>query len=118
MVSRTEDPRVGQMFQQSCKEEQAKLDALPSFSSQWLQLLSKLKDLECNKEDNGVCCRTQYKIVNGNIVKQVEEFPFMARIHIKTGFGTSAFCGATLKHLNLAIEEPKPGDIAVTAVSL
>ena len=25
--------------------------------------------------------------------------------------------GAPLKHLNLAIEEPKPGDIAVTAVS-
>ena len=85
------------------KEEQAKLEALPSFSSQWLELLSKLMGLECNKKENGVCCRTQYKIVNGNIVKQVEELPFMARIHIKTGFGTSAFCGATLIHSTLLL---------------
>ena len=85
------------------KEEQAKLEALPSFSSQWLQLLSKLKGLECKKKENGVCCRTQYKIVNRNIVKRVEEFPFMARIHIKTGFGTSAFCGATLIHSTLLL---------------
>ena len=45
----------------------------------------------------------QYKIVNGNIVKRVEEFPFIARIHIKTGFGTSAFCGATLIHSTLLL---------------
>ena len=85
------------------KSEQTKLDSLPSFSSEWLELLSKLKNLECNEKENGVCCRTQYKIVNGNIVKQVEEFPFIARIHIKTGFGSSAFCGATLIHSNLLI---------------
>ena len=76
---------------------------MPSFSSEWLELLSKLKNLECNEKEDGVCCRTQYKIVNGDIVKQVEEFPFIARIHIKTGFGSSAFCGATLIHSNLLI---------------
>ena len=40
------------------KEEQAKLDALTSFSPEWTALLTKLKQLECETEENGVCCNS------------------------------------------------------------
>ena len=39
--------------------EQTKLEALTSFSSDWLKLVSELKDLVCNKEAKGVCCKMQ-----------------------------------------------------------
>ena len=43
------------------KEEQAKLDALTSFSPEWTALLTKLKQLECKTERNGICCKTKGK---------------------------------------------------------
>ena len=46
----------------SFKEEQAKLDALTSFSPEWTALLSKLNQLECKTEENGVCCKTKGKL--------------------------------------------------------
>ena len=46
----------------SFKEEQAKLDALTSFSSEWTALLTKLNQLECKTEENGVCCKTKGKL--------------------------------------------------------
>ena len=44
------------------KEEQAKLDTLTSFSPEWTALLSKLNQLECKTEENGVCCNTKGKL--------------------------------------------------------
>ena len=44
------------------KEKQAKLDALTSFSSEWLELLSELKGLECEGAENGVCCKADGKL--------------------------------------------------------
>ena len=84
-------------------EKERKLNSLPSFSLPWLALDSKLKSLECNEKEKGVCCKIQYKIVNGTIVDRAERFPFIARIHIRTGFGSSSFCGATLVHPNLLL---------------
>ena len=46
----------------SFKEEQAKLDTLTSFSPEWTALLSKLNQLECKTEENGVCCKTKGKL--------------------------------------------------------
>ena len=44
------------------KEEQAKLDTLTSFSPEWTALLTKLNQLECKTEENGVCCKTKGKL--------------------------------------------------------
>ena len=84
-------------------QEEAKLDALPRFSPEWPKLASKLKGLECDEEADGVCCRTQFEIVGGKVVTRAEDFPFVARIHIKTGFATSQFCGASLIHSRLLL---------------
>ena len=46
----------------SFKEEQAKLDTLTSFSPEWTALLSKLNQLECKTEENGICCKTKGKL--------------------------------------------------------
>ena len=48
------------------KEEQAKLDALTSFSPEWTALLAELNQLECKTEENGVCCKTKGKL--GDII--------------------------------------------------
>ena len=84
-------------------QEEAKLGALPRFSPEWPKLATELKGLECDEEEDGVCCRTQFEIVGGELVTRVEDFPFVARIHIKTGFGTSSFCGASLIHWRLLL---------------
>ena len=84
-------------------QEEAKLDALPRFSPEWPKLASELKGLECDEEEDGVCCRTQFKIVGGVPVNRVEDFPFIARIHIKTGFLEEGFCGASLIHSRLLL---------------
>ena len=44
------------------KEQQAKLDALTSFSSEWLALYSELKGLECKGAEKGVCCKADGKL--------------------------------------------------------
>ena len=46
----------------SFKEEQAKLDSLTSFSTEWFELLSELKGLECEGEKNGICCKAEGKL--------------------------------------------------------
>lgn len=132
------------------KEEQTKLDALPSFSSQWLEILSKLKDLECNVLDGQLHRWDRLAFFRDLIpgptnhesgqfyipivelfskegrsdlailrlafsVNRSEEtwIPFTAQVQEHPDYKK----GAPLKHLNLAIEEPKPGDTAITAVS-
>ena len=40
------------------KEEESKLETLTSLSSEWLQMVSRLKDLKCNGEENWVCCES------------------------------------------------------------
>ena len=79
-------------------QEKARLEALPPSSPEKANLALELKDLECDEETDGVCCRTQFEIVGGTIVDRVEDFPFIARIHFKTSFKTRSFCGATLIH--------------------
>ena len=46
----------------SFKEDQAKLDSLTSFSTEWFELLSELKGLECEGEKNGICCKAEGKL--------------------------------------------------------
>ena len=59
-------------------------------------LLETLKDLVCNKAKRGVCCGESFELVNGNIVESVEEMPFIARLRMKTGFGSYNICGASI----------------------
>ena len=59
-------------------------------------ILEELKAMVCNKGDKGVCCRENFEIVNGNTVRNIEEVPFIARLSLKTGFGSHATCGAIL----------------------
>ena len=33
------------------------MDALTSFTTEWLMLVSRLADLKCNAKNNWVCCR-------------------------------------------------------------
>ena len=84
-------------------QELGKLETLPSSSPERDALALNLKHLECNEEAEGVCCRTEYEIVGGVRVNRVEDFPFIARIHIKTGFLEQAFCGASLIHSELLL---------------
>ena len=84
-------------------QEEAKLDDLPRFSPDWAKLKIKIKGLECDEEANGVCCRTQFEIVGGELVTRVEDFPFIARINFKRGFGSRSFCGASLIHSRLLL---------------
>ena len=60
------------------------------------KLLSSFRQLICNQAENGICCEERFEIVNGQVVQKVEEMPFIARIHLKTGPFTSSFCGATI----------------------
>ena len=60
------------------------------------KLLSSFRQLICNQAENGICCEERFEIVNGQVVENVEEMPFIARIHLKTGPFTSSFCGATI----------------------
>ena len=45
------------------QEEQSNLEGLKSFTPEWLELVSKLTQLECDGEDDGVCCKS-IKIIN------------------------------------------------------
>ena len=60
------------------------------------ELSSTLKHLSCNQVENGICCKENVEIVSGQIVEKVEDMPFIARIHLKTGPFTSSYCGATI----------------------
>ena len=46
------------------KEKETKLETLTILSTEWLQLISKLKDLKCNGENDWICCETE-KIKGG-----------------------------------------------------
>ena len=84
-------------------EEQAKLGDLPSSSPERAELISRLKSLACNKEEKGVCCRSNFEIAGGTVVSRADQFPFIARIHIKTSFSTREFCGGSLIRSNLIL---------------
>ena len=56
----------------------------------------RLKELVCNVADEGVCCKKQLEIVNGNIVKRVQDMPFIVRLHLKTDVASWGTCGASL----------------------
>ena len=64
--------------------------------AQFEKQLGRLKKLVCNKAERGVCCKQSFEVVNGNIVRNVEDFPYIARLALKTGFASSSRCGASL----------------------
>ena len=72
------------------------LKRLSSGSKEHQQLLTDLEGLVCNEAERGVCCERIFEVVNGNVVRSVDEMPYIARISLKTGFGSSSFCGASL----------------------
>ena len=55
-----------------------------------------MRERICNKAENGVCCKESVELTNGNIVQTVEDFPFIARLKIKTGYADYSICGAAL----------------------
>ena len=63
---------------------------------EYQKLSDKLKELVCNKAEDGVCCKEQLEVVNGNIVEKVEEMPYIVRLYLKTGYASSSICGASL----------------------
>ena len=63
---------------------------------EYQRLLDKLKQLVCNKEEKGVCCKENLEIVNGNIVQSVEDMPYIVRLLIKKDFSSHSRCGASL----------------------
>ena len=67
-----------------------------SVGAQFEKQLGRLKELVCNKAERGVCCKQSFEVVNGNIVRNVEDFPYIARLALKTGFASSSRCGASL----------------------
>ena len=40
------------------QEKKSNLEALTSFTPEWLKLVSQLADLQCNGEESWVCCKT------------------------------------------------------------
>ena len=63
---------------------------------EYQKLSDKLKQLVCNKEEEGVCCKKQLEVVNGKIVEKVGDMPFIVRLKLKTGFSDYSQCGASL----------------------
>ena len=60
------------------------------------KLSDQLKQLVCNKEEEGVCCEEQLEIANGNIVEKVEQMPYIVRLYLKTSYSEHSICGASL----------------------
>ena len=83
--------------------EQARLDELPSSSPEKEELTSQLESLVCNKEERGVCCRSNLEIAGGTVVSRADQFPFIARIQIKKSSSTWSFCGGSLIRSNLIL---------------
>ena len=82
-----------------CPHYQAKkerLDALRKGGTEYKGVLEELRGLVCNKAKRGVCCRENLEVVNGDIVRDIGEMPFIARLSLKTGTGSSSICGASL----------------------
>ena len=64
--------------------------------AQFEKQLGRLEELVCNKAEQGVCCKQSFEVVNGNVVRNVEDFPYIARLSIKNGFASHSLCGASL----------------------
>ena len=64
--------------------------------SEYLKLSGKLKELVCNKAQDGVCCKEQLEIANGNVVERVEDMPYMVRLVLKESLSGYSRCGASL----------------------
>ena len=84
-------------------EKQRMLGTLTKPSPEHSTQLASLRGLVCNAKQKGVCCRTNYEIIGGTVVTEVGQFPYMARIIMKTGPFTKSFCGAALVHSNLLL---------------
>ena len=63
---------------------------------EYQDLAENLKELVCNKEENGVCCQDQVEVLNGNIVERVEDMPYIVRLSLKASFSERLTCGASL----------------------
>ena len=79
-------------------EKKAHLDFLKKGGggAEYETLLATLKDMVCNKAKRGICCSENFEVVNGNIVRDIGEMPFIARLQLKTSYGSSSICGAAL----------------------
>ena len=64
------------------------------------KLIRKLKEKVCNKAEKGVCCEENLEVINGNVVNNIADLPFIVRLTIKTSSWpySSSFCGASLIH--------------------
>ena len=62
------------------------------------KLIRNLKERICNKAEKGVCCKENVEVINGNAVSNVEDFPFIVRLKIKSSSSSSSTCGASLIH--------------------
>ena len=85
----------------NCPQYLAKKERLDSLKNQgggieYESILEELKAMVCNKAKRGVCCQERFEVVNGNVVKDIGEMPFIARLKLKTGFGSTSLCGASL----------------------
>ena len=47
--------------------EQESLKSLISYSAEWLKLVSKLRNLVCNKEEKRVCCKKDKMADGGDL---------------------------------------------------
>ena len=77
----------------------AQLDRL-SDASERDKLIRELRGKVCNKAEMGVCCKENLEVINGNVVNNIADLPFIVRLTIKTSSWpySSSICGASLIH--------------------
>ena len=78
------------------KDRLGRLNGTAVETEYYKKLASQVKERICNKAESGVCCQESVEVTNGNIVRSVQDIPFIARLTIKTGFADYAVCGASL----------------------
>ena len=90
-------------------EKTYQLEGDEGIGAEHQKLSDKLKELVCNKEENGVCCKEQLEIVNGNIVERVQEMPHIVRLRLKESPSEYSICGASLIDSQFLLSAKKQG---------
>ena len=90
------DPYLDQRDRLEWLEKAFQLEGDEYLRAEQQKLSDKLKELVCNKEEKGVCCKKQLEIANGNIVERVQEMPFIVRLRLKESPFEYSICGASL----------------------
>ena len=89
-----------------CPQFQEQLDiraTLDKDSEPYRNLTEHLRSFICNKEEQAVCCDLSLEIVNGDIVTDPQEFPYIGRMVVRDEYGNTPFCGASLISLDTMI---------------